>query len=121
MIAGGAEAPLTYTFFKAWEAMHVLAPPNRENPPASCQPFAKNRSGLVLGEGAAMIVLEEWDSAVSRGPRMTVLQPRSVCWTGTCSAVTIASANGWIPQSKTGKIQQGKTTTVNFNLRPTGC
>lgn len=33
----------------------------------------------------------------------------------------IASADGWIPQTKTAKIQQGKTTTVNFNLRPTGC
>jgi len=70
MIAGGAEAALTFTFFKAWEAMHVLAPPDPADPSASCRPFAKNRNGLVLGEGAAMVVLEEWDSACRRGARI---------------------------------------------------
>ncbi len=70
MIAGGGEAPLTFTFFKAWEAMHILAVPDRANPSASCRPFAKNRSGLVLGEGAAMVVLEERESALRRGARI---------------------------------------------------
>ena len=70
MIAGGAEASLTFTFYKGWEAMHVLAPVDRSNPSASCKPFAKNRNGLVLGEGAAMLVLEERDAAVSRGARI---------------------------------------------------
>ena len=37
---------------------------------ASCKPFAKNRSGLVLGEGAAMVVLESWERAESRGARI---------------------------------------------------
>jgi 3-oxoacyl-[acyl-carrier-protein] synthase II len=67
MIAGGAEAALTYTFFRAWDAMHVLAPADPVDASASCRPFAKNRSGLVLGEGAAMIVLEERDAALRRG------------------------------------------------------
>jgi 3-oxoacyl-[acyl-carrier-protein] synthase II len=67
MIAGGAEALLTFTFFKAWDAMHILAPADRSDPSASCRPFAKSRSGLVLGEGAAMIVLEERESALRRG------------------------------------------------------
>jgi 3-oxoacyl-[acyl-carrier-protein] synthase II len=67
MIAGGAEAALTYTFFKAWDAMHVLAPADPADPSASCRPFAKNRNGLVLGEGAAMIVLEEREAALRRG------------------------------------------------------
>ena len=67
MIAGGAEAALTFTFFKGWDAMRVLAPIDRANPPASCRPFAKNRNGLVLGEGAAMIVLEERELALHRG------------------------------------------------------
>ena len=70
MVAGGAEAELTYTFFKSWEAMHVLATPDRANPAASCKPFAKNRNGLVLGEGAAMVVLEERDAAMRRGARI---------------------------------------------------
>jgi len=67
MIAGGAEAPLTFGFFKAWEAMHILAIPDPANPSASCRPFSKTRSGLVLGEGAAMVILEERESALLRG------------------------------------------------------
>ena len=67
MIAGGGEAALTYTFFRSWDAMHVLAPADPADASASCRPFAKNRAGLVLGEGAAMIVLEEREAALRRG------------------------------------------------------
>ena len=70
MIAGGAEASLTFTFFKAWDAMHILAPLDIAEPSASCKPFSKNRNGLVLGEGAAMVVLEDRDSALHRGARI---------------------------------------------------
>jgi len=70
MIAGGAEAPLTFGFFKAWEAMHILAIPDPANPSASCRPFSKSRSGLVLGEGAAMVILEEREAALRRGARI---------------------------------------------------
>jgi len=70
MVAGGVEAPLTFGFFKAWEAMHILAIPDRDDPSASCRPFSKNRSGLVLGEGAAVVVLEERDAAIRRGARI---------------------------------------------------
>jgi 3-oxoacyl-[acyl-carrier-protein] synthase II len=70
MIAGGAEAPLTFGFFKAWEALRVLALPDRADPSASCRPFSKNRTGLVLGEGAAMVVLEEHEAALRRGARI---------------------------------------------------
>jgi 3-oxoacyl-[acyl-carrier-protein] synthase II len=69
MIAGGAEAPLTFGFFKAWEAMHILAIP-APDPSASCRPFSKSRTGLVLGEGAAMITLEEREAAIRRGARI---------------------------------------------------
>jgi len=69
MIAGGAEAPLTFGFFKAWEAMHILAIP-ASDPSASCRPFAKTRTGLVLGEGAAMVTLEEREAAIARGARI---------------------------------------------------
>ncbi|MHB8535309.1 MAG: beta-ketoacyl-[acyl-carrier-protein] synthase family protein [Sulfuricaulis sp.] len=70
MIAGGAEAPLSFCFFKAWEAMRVLAIPDRADPSATCRPFSKNRSGLVLGEGAAVVVLEEREAARRRGARI---------------------------------------------------
>lgn len=66
-IAGGSDASLNFGTLKAWEAMRTLAAEDKENPAASCKPFARNRSGLVLGEGAAMMVLEERESAISRG------------------------------------------------------
>ena len=66
-IAGGSEAPLPLGSLKAWEAMHTIARIDPDDPSASCKPFAKNRSGMVLGEGAAMLVLEPWERAVARG------------------------------------------------------
>jgi 3-oxoacyl-(acyl-carrier-protein) synthase len=69
-IAGGAEAPLSFGSLKAWEALHTLATVDAADPSASCKPFAKDRSGMVLAEGAAMVVLEPWHRAVERGARI---------------------------------------------------
>ena len=66
-VAGGADAPLSFGSLKAWEALHTLASVDAAQPSASCKPFSQNRSGMVLGEGAAMLVLESWDVAVGRG------------------------------------------------------
>jgi len=68
-IAGGAEAPLTYGALKAWEALHTLAREDPADVSASCKPFAGNRCGMVLAEGAALFVLEDWDRAMARGAR----------------------------------------------------
>ncbi len=67
MLAGGAEAPLHRGSVKAWQAMQTLAKPHATGAAHSCRPFSADRSGLVLGEGAAMLVLEAWDSAQARG------------------------------------------------------
>jgi 3-oxoacyl-(acyl-carrier-protein) synthase len=66
-LAGGAEAPLSFGSLKAWEALHTLATIDVDDPSASCKPFALDRSGMVLGEGSAMILLEAWEHAVARG------------------------------------------------------
>jgi 3-oxoacyl-(acyl-carrier-protein) synthase len=66
MLAGGAEAPLTFGVLRAWEAMRTLAAQDSKDPSASCRPFSRTRSGLVLGEGAAFVVLEEWQHALER-------------------------------------------------------
>jgi 3-oxoacyl-[acyl-carrier-protein] synthase II len=67
MIAGGAEAPLTFGVLRAWEAMRTLAIPDPIDPSTSCRPFSRTRTGLVLGEGAAFVALEEWHHAIARG------------------------------------------------------
>jgi beta-ketoacyl-acyl-carrier-protein synthase II len=67
MIAGGTEAPLCLGPMKAWEALRTIATEDQTDPAASCKPFSKNRSGMVLGEGAAIVILEEWEAAKARG------------------------------------------------------
>ena len=52
---------------RAWDAMRTLALPDPVDVSASCRPFAKTRTGLVIGEGAAFLVLEEWEHAQARG------------------------------------------------------
>jgi 3-oxoacyl-[acyl-carrier-protein] synthase II len=80
MIAGGAEAPLNFGTLKAWDALKTLATEDPDDPAASCKPFAKDRSGLVLGEGAAMLVLESWDRALARGaPILAELAGYGLC------------------------------------------
>ncbi len=69
-IAGGSEAPLALGSLKAWEAMHTLAVDDASDPRTSCKPFSKNRSGMVLGEGAAIVLLEPMESALSRGAKV---------------------------------------------------
>jgi 3-oxoacyl-[acyl-carrier-protein] synthase II len=70
MLAGGSEAMLTLGAMKAWEALRTLAQEDTNNPAASCKPFSRNRSGLVLGEGAAVFVLEDAERAMQRGAKI---------------------------------------------------
>ena len=67
MLAGGSEALLNRGTIKAWQAMNTLAKLHPDGAQASCRPFSRDRSGLVLAEGAAVVVLEDWDHAVKRG------------------------------------------------------
>ncbi|MDR1968223.1 MAG: beta-ketoacyl-[acyl-carrier-protein] synthase family protein [Burkholderiaceae bacterium] len=67
MVAGGSDATLAHGVLKAWEALKVLARSDAASAPHACRPFHPQRAGLVLGEGAAALVLEDWDRAVRRG------------------------------------------------------
>ena len=67
MLCGGAEALVLSSVVYVWEALRTLADVDPVDPAASCKPFDANRSGLVLGEGGCMFVLEEWEHAKARG------------------------------------------------------
>ncbi len=62
-ITGGSETPLSYGFLKAWEALRVVAQD-------TCRPFSKDRQGMILGEGSAMLILETLESAQKRGAKI---------------------------------------------------
>jgi nodulation protein E len=60
MVAGGAEAPLSWGVLKSWDQLRIMAPD-------TCRPFSADRQGVVMGEGAAMAVLETYEHAKARG------------------------------------------------------
>jgi nodulation protein E len=62
-LAGGSEAPFSPGFIKAWEAMRAVDP-------VRCRPFSRDRQGLTLGEGAAVLLLEPLTRAQQRGAKI---------------------------------------------------
>ena len=69
-IAGGSEALVMPGITIAWQAMQTLATVDADDPASSCRPFSADRSGFVIGEGAAFLVLETEASARARGARI---------------------------------------------------
>ena len=62
-VVGASDTPFTYGLLKSWEALRVASND-------TCRPFCKDRSGLVIGEGAGMLVLESEEHAKQRGARI---------------------------------------------------
>lgn len=62
-VTGGSEAEISLVSQRGWESLRVLAPD-------TCRPFSAGRTGMVIGEGAGMLVLERLDDAMRRGARI---------------------------------------------------
>ncbi len=109
MLAGGSEALLTYATIRAWEALRTLAKEDENDPSASCKPFSIDRNGLVLGEGAAMVLMEDMDSALARGAKIYAELTGYGC-ANDCSHITSPTIEG---QSNVMRAALAST-----NLRP---
>jgi nodulation protein E len=115
-IAGGSEAPLSMGFLKAWEAMRVVAPD-------TCRPFSFDRRGLILGEGAAVLVLEPAERARARGAKILgeiagfgmssdahhITQPSAL---GAARAMRSALADGGVAPEAIGYVNAHGTGTL---------
>ncbi|MEX2263501.1 MAG: beta-ketoacyl-[acyl-carrier-protein] synthase family protein [Bryobacteraceae bacterium] len=122
-IAGGSEAPFSYGILKAWEAMRVVSPD-------TCRPFSRNRSGMILGEGGAMMVLEPLEAAQARGATVLgeitgfgmssdaahITQPSA---SGAAKAMRLALRDAGIPPEAVGYINAHGTGTIANDVSET--
>lgn len=115
-IAGGAEACLTPATMRAWEFLRVLTPD-------ACRPFSSGRSGMVIGEGAGIFILEAQDALAARGGQplawlegygtssdaRDMLSPDVA---GSALAMTSALADAGLPPDAIGYVNAHGTGTV---------
>ncbi len=122
-LTGGSEAPFSYGNLKAWEAVRVISED-------TCRPFSRDRSGTILGEGAAMLVLESLDAARERGAVIYgevvgfgmssdahhITQPSPE---GGARAIRAALADGGLQPEEVGYINAHGTGTVSNDTAET--
>ena len=69
LLTGGADAVITYTGVGGFNSLHALSV-NNASPATASRPFSKSRDGFVLAEGAACLILEEYEHAKARGAKI---------------------------------------------------
>ncbi len=117
-LTGGSEAPFSFGLLKAWEAMRVVTP-------TICRPFSKDRNGMSLGEGAAIMAIETLEHALARGAKPLaeivgfgmsadahhITQPSAE---GAAKAITMALKQAGIGPEQVGYVNaHGTGTNVN--------
>src|SRR5215203_1372768 len=107
-IAGGAEAMLTPGTMRGWQALRILAQEDPLDVAASCRPFSRDRTGFVLGEGAAAVVLEELDIARRRGASIYAEIAGYGCTTD-ASHITKPQVRGQVEAMRSALSESGLT------------
>lgn len=121
MITGGAEE-LHFTHAGVFDLLRATSTRYNDNPEATPRPFDTDRDGLVVGEGAATLILEEWEHAKKRGATIyaEVLGYGTTCdgahmtspqKEGMASAMTVALADAKIPAAQIDYINAHATAT----------
>jgi 3-oxoacyl-[acyl-carrier-protein] synthase II len=70
MLTGGVDSPISPGILKGFEVMTVCTKEWNDEPERACRPFSKDRSGIVIGEGSWVFVLESLDGAIDRGAKI---------------------------------------------------
>lgn len=70
MVAGGAEAPVSELGIAGFNACKALSTARKDDPKSASRPYDADRDGFVMGEGAGIVVLEEYEHAKARGARI---------------------------------------------------
>lgn len=86
ILTGGSESMLSFGGILAWEGLRIMAP-------EACRPFSLNRTGMVLGEGAAVFVFEDYDHAKARGAEI-LAEVVGFCMTSDASDIVMPSMKG---------------------------
>ncbi|PKO35424.1 MAG: 3-oxoacyl-ACP synthase [Betaproteobacteria bacterium HGW-Betaproteobacteria-7] len=110
MLTGGSDAPQAYGVVRAWEALRVMAGGDETTAASACRPFHADRNGLVLGEGGAALVLEDWERAVARGAR---IHGEIVGYASTCDHSHL------VRPEITGQVRALRATLADAGLTPT--
>lgn len=125
MITGGVDAPIAPGILAGFELMRVLTTQWNDEPSRASRPFSADRSGMVIGEGAYVFVLEELERAVDRGAKVYA---EIVGYGSTCDAyhrvklndsgeeparaMTIALADGGVERDEVDYVNLHGTSTV---------
>jgi 3-oxoacyl-[acyl-carrier-protein] synthase II len=124
MVAGAVESDSHPMFIAGFAVMKALATDSNDNPPAASRPFDKSRAGFVLGEGAGIVILEDYDRAIARGARIYAevlgyastndayhpIAPRPD-GSGSAKAIRNALADGGVDADEVGHIQAHAAST----------
>lgn len=107
-ICGGTESLLWETIMAAWCKLRVMSTRN-DTPASACRPFAKDRDGMVMADGAGILILEELGQAQARGAK---IYAEIIGFGASCDAWHVTAPN------KTGQIRAISTALDNARLAP---